>query len=237
MKRCLVFLMSIIIVSGVNPISAFGCKNNERVILKHNRSFASQVNKKYRVYVIKDEFDLGNRIVSLPKGSTLVFEGGSLKGNGTIVGNKTTIHSSEPNIIQGLTIEGTWLNRRVNVSWFSDNSQRAIENSIAVGDSVIIDKNICFTDNLETSKSFLTIISNHNKITEGVYSWTFQNVQNIKCEGIDFYGTKDYVQHSTATSLEFNIGKNIVVSDCSLDGCFFYGFWFVSSSSCASEDA
>ena len=195
-------------------------------MLKNDCSFASQVKKKNTVYEIRDVLELGSGTVTIPKGCTLSFKGGKLKGKGMIAGNNTTIVSSESNIIQGLSMIGRWQNSHANVSWFSDSTQQALSNAIAISDSVIVDKDLTFTNVLETSKSGLTIVSNHKKITEGIHGWRLRNVKDVKIEGIDFFGTPKYIKGSTATALSIRNGNNVVVTDCSLDGCYFYGFVF-----------
>lgn len=207
---------------------AYGCGKGKTIVLNPDHSFSKQVKKKNTVYEIRDLFELGPEIVEIPKGCTLSFNGGALKGKGMLIGNNTTIVSSVSNILQGLSIRGTWKNRHVNVSWFLDNSQVALENAIAMSDSVIIDKDLTFTANLETVKSGLRICSEHKKLKQGIYGWKIQNVKDVKISGLEFYGTEKYIQGSTATALSIINGEYVTVEDCSMDGCYFYGFVFNS---------
>lgn len=220
-----IFILSLVLaIAGVGESCTYGCEKARTKVLKPGLSFASQVKKKNTIYEIRDEYELGDGIVKIPKGCTLSFKGGRLTGKGILVGNKTTIVSSDSNIFQGLSVMGSWKNGHANVSWFADNNQLALVNAIAVSDSVIVDKDLIFTANLETNKSALTICSDYKRLNQGVYGWKMQNVHDVKITGLDFYGTEKYVHGSTATALSISNGINVSVEDCSLDGCYFYGF-------------
>lgn len=75
------------------------------VILRKNKSFAEQVTKENTIYEIRYKFDLNGADITIPEGSVLKFEGGSLinvghlylKKTSQIIGNGATITSSTPN--------------------------------------------------------------------------------------------------------------------------------------------
>lgn len=58
------------------------------VILRKNKTFASQVNKTNTIYEVKYDFDLDGAEVTIPANCVLQFTGGSIS-NGTLVGNDT----------------------------------------------------------------------------------------------------------------------------------------------------
>lgn len=67
---------------------------NHRVLVVKNQLLSKQLNKENTTYIIQDDFNLkeegGDGIISIPKGSTLQFEGGCLR-NGTVLFNKTYV--------------------------------------------------------------------------------------------------------------------------------------------------
>lgn len=69
-------------------------------------------------YVITADEDLQGRFIQLEKGSTLVFQGGTLR-NGVLVGNDTRLSvSGHDAVMGGVILEGTWCGP-VEDRWFS----------------------------------------------------------------------------------------------------------------------
>lgn len=87
------------------------------VTLSESRSFAAQVKAEDTIYVVKYDFDLEGESVTLPKGCTLEFKGGSLK-NGVLVGQDSVIHADR-RIFHGVSVRGTW-SCVGNAGWFAD---------------------------------------------------------------------------------------------------------------------
>lgn len=69
------------------------------------------------IYHIQYDYDLNGQTITLPAGSTLSFEGGSLS-NGKINGNNSLI-TGDPCIYEDMTFGGTWENTETNSEWFA----------------------------------------------------------------------------------------------------------------------
>lgn len=76
------------------------------------------INKPNTVYVVRYDFCLGGATITLPKNSTLKFEGGSID-NGTIVGSNTKIKAGIEKIFNNITINGTWNCSEIYDDWFT----------------------------------------------------------------------------------------------------------------------
>ena len=76
------------------------------------------INKPNTVYVVRYDFCLGGATITLPKNSTLKFEGGSID-NGTIVGSNTKIKAGIEKIFDNITINGTWNCSEIYDDWFT----------------------------------------------------------------------------------------------------------------------
>lgn len=69
-------------------------------------------------YIIKFDYDLGGDTINVPKNSSLVFKGGSLK-NGTLVGQNTTIiNESNRPLFKNITFCGNFFQRTIYSDWF-----------------------------------------------------------------------------------------------------------------------
>lgn len=75
------------------------------VILRKNKTFASQVNKTNTIYEVKYDFDLDGAEVTIPAGCTLKFDGGKLT-NGVVIGNSTIVEAT-PYVVFSSTLELT----------------------------------------------------------------------------------------------------------------------------------
>lgn len=100
------------------------------VVLDKDKTFAEQVTQEDTIYEIRHEFDLGGvtNPDSLPAGCVLKFEGGSLK-NGTLNGNASLITGSEYNILDGVYLNGTWINAECNLKWWGCSPTSGVDNS------------------------------------------------------------------------------------------------------------
>lgn len=92
----------------------------------------SMINQQNTVYEIRYDYDLNNQEITIPEGSTLKFEGGSLN-NGTINCNNTIIKGDAYQIFSNITITGSHSDEAY-VEWFYsplDNSyNKAFKNAL-----------------------------------------------------------------------------------------------------------
>lgn len=78
-------------------------------------------------YIIQYDYDLNGETITVPEGSMLDFQGGSIS-NGTINGNCTVVHSDSRIFGPDVTLTGSWSGNALSVRWFG-----------AVGDGVTDD--------------------------------------------------------------------------------------------------
>lgn len=96
-------------------------------ILRKNSTFASQLTAANTIYEIRYDYDLDGQTVTIPANCVLKFNGGKL-GNGTLVGQNTTIDADIVPIFDGLSFSGTWVTSQIYPQWFG-----------AIGDGVTND--------------------------------------------------------------------------------------------------
>lgn len=101
-------------------------------VLSPNLSFAEQVNSANTIYEIKDSFDLDGGSVTIPAGSTLKFNGGSLR-NGTINFDGTLIDAEKYHIFHdNLSFSGE-LKSSLKVEWFgAKGGTKAVDGSTLI---------------------------------------------------------------------------------------------------------
>lgn len=190
----------------------------------------SRVPNTNTIFVIRYDYVLAENI-TIPDGCVLEFEGGSISGAYTITGNGTYIEGTK-DIFNDVIIAGTWKNKEVSISWFSNNTDLALTNAINIGKIINVDKDIALSQNIAISKSGITIRSEHKTITNGVYSIGFSQIRDVNIEGVNFLGTIDNTA-TQANILGFSEVTNCHVKDCVVDGAFYYGILFIQSTQCS----
>ena len=116
----------------------------------------ANINKPNTIYVIRYDFCLGGDTITLPKNSTLKFEGGSID-NGTIVGNNSSIVSDVDKVILGkdLIIEGTWNIEHIYDRWFAfDSSTDFLSNQIITNILALSNDNVYNTIHFDADRTY-----------------------------------------------------------------------------------
>jgi hypothetical protein len=116
----------------------------------------ANINKPNTVYVVRYDFCLGGATITLPKNSTLKFEGGSID-NGTIVGNNSCIISDIDKTILGkdLVIEGTWNIEHIYDKWFAfDSSADFLSNQIITNILALSNDNVYNTIHFDADRTY-----------------------------------------------------------------------------------
>lgn len=114
------------------------------------------INKPNTVYVVRYDFCLDGATITLPKNSTLKFEGGSIN-NGTIVGNNSCIISDIDKTILGkdLVIEGTWNIEHIYDKWFAfDSSADFLSNQIITNILALSNDNVYNTIHFDADRTY-----------------------------------------------------------------------------------
>ena len=111
MNRYLVavcLFMTLILPSCGIPAN-IGMLTSQTVELSRNKGIEQQVVLPNCVYVVVDDFDLHERVVTLPTGCSLFFAGGCLR-NGTLVGKDTyvVVRQSSP-VFSEVMLKGTFV--------------------------------------------------------------------------------------------------------------------------------
>lgn len=116
----------------------------------------ANINKPNTVYVVRYDFCLDGATITLPKNSTLKFEGGSID-NGTIVGNNSCIISDIDKTILGkdLVIEGTWNIEHIYDKWFAfDSSADFLSNQIITNILALSNDNVYNTIHFDADRTY-----------------------------------------------------------------------------------
>lgn len=114
------------------------------------------INKPNTIYIIRYDFCLGGATITLPKNSTLKFEGGSID-NGTIIGNNSSIISDIDKTILGkdLIIEGTWNIEHIYDRWFAfDSSTDFLSNQIITNILALSNDNVYNTIHFDADRTY-----------------------------------------------------------------------------------
>lgn len=114
------------------------------------------INKPNTIYIIRYDFCLGGATITLPKNSTLKFEGGSID-NGTIIGNNSSIISDIDKTILGkdLIIEGTWNIEHIYDGWFAfDSSTDFLSNQIITNILALSNDNVHNTIHFDADRTY-----------------------------------------------------------------------------------
>lgn len=114
------------------------------------------INKPNTVYIVRYDFCLGGATITLPKNSTLKFEGGSID-NGTIVGNNSSIVSDVDKTILGkdLVIKGTWNIEHIYDKWFAfDSSSDFLSNQIITNILALSNDNVYNTIHFDADRTY-----------------------------------------------------------------------------------
>ena len=91
------------------------CDKSDIILLKYGVPVVEQCVKSNTVYEIRDGFDLGGKVITIPSNSCLIFNGGSFS-NGSIVFQNTTV-SSNSICFNNITSFAGSVNDTFNLDW------------------------------------------------------------------------------------------------------------------------
>ena len=135
-------------------------------VLTKDIPFSKQLTFANTIYIIKDNFDLGGgqgeKAVTIPDNCVLRFEGGSLS-NGTVSFN----HSRLEGIIRlDVNCTGSIVNKRGEISWFTDNSVNSNNLSWLLNNcyETDIDKDITLDTPINVGSRKIEVYSSNNSV-------------------------------------------------------------------------
>ena len=113
-------------------VLVFCCTTNvyckKKVVLRKTMSVQSQLQRKNVTYVVRFDFDLKGTMISIPQGCKLCFQGGKFI-NGTIRGNGTSISAKKEMIFGQVTLDGSWINKKVFSEWLDFVEGEKVDNA------------------------------------------------------------------------------------------------------------
>lgn len=113
----------------------------------------SMVSKENTIYILQYDYNLNKQTLSVPSGSVLLFEGGSIS-NGTIVGNSTKIEAPSISIFdKTMVLSGSWKVQEVYPEWFGAKGDNSTDSTTAIQKAI----------------DFAELISSNVKISSGEY--------------------------------------------------------------------
>ncbi|MEE1347646.1 MAG: hypothetical protein U0K36_07175, partial [Bacteroidales bacterium] len=222
------------------------------VILRKNKSFASQVTQSNTIYEIRYDIDLGGAAHEIPDNCVLRFAGGSLS-NGNLVFNKTHLDGNVK--IDNILPSGSIANYEVRASWFGVSSQKddnhaVLQSLVNMVDCLIIEDIYKISKSLTISrkvslrglrdKEHVYAISEGSascgiKITSNAHCIILDDNAKIEVRALALLGNKDlYVANDTHEDVMMagiyqNYKGAISVFDRSSIMGFTYGIYSVGA--------
>lgn len=191
--------------------------NKSYIILDKDIPFIEQVTVENSLYVIKDDFSLAGGSHMIPKGCTLVFEGGCID-DGVLIGNGTKLIASLMEVFKSkLRLDGDWEVDAFIPEWFgsgvseNDDDTNAIRKALEYGAG----RKVIFSSGETYSISdYLPVRSN----TEIIINGTIKVCSTVKHGGMfelfdrmtshpGYSGIHDVIIHGTGT---FDANANIL---------------------------
>lgn len=198
-----------IIAKGIDNIEERTATNNSMgyKILKKNKSFAEQVIEENTIYEIRYDFTLTGD-VTIPANCVLQFEGGSISGEYTIIGNNTDIEAGLVKIFNiDVILSGVWNIVESYPEWFG-----------AVGNGINDD-----TQSTQKALDFASIAKGKLKFNNKKYCINSINI----CHPIEIKGTNNKNGYGIYDNNE-NFNTTIIPTSITLP-CFNLNFEQVTS--------
>lgn len=173
------------------------------------------------IYLIKYNFDFGNKTITLPENSILCFEGGSFS-NVTLKGSNTTIQAQKYEIFKNVTLTGTWDTADFYVEWFGAKGDGVNDDTTSIQKAldVVLSVTLPFHTTVRLSKTYriTDTLNIHAETTlKGNFIGSYMNYAKTqyKCIVADFSDTKKWIVQSSNlknSAYNANLGKNPVDS-------------------------
>lgn len=181
------------------------------VILRKNKTLASQLTRANTIYEVRYGFDLSGASVTIPSGCVLKFVGGMLV-NGTVTGTNTKIDAPFVRIFSdNLSLAGTWALDKFPVSWYGGEV-----NDSSVDISAVISKIL---------EQFVTIFPGRN--ASGGHPYGGAKITLL--EGAYYAKTPIVIYDYSPTSNGEGLNPMDGTSACEIEGSSKYGTYIHNS--------
>lgn len=187
--------------SDVSPYNGMGRVALEKR-LSNNKSqpvlIQNDFSQRNTVYIVKYDFVLGENI-TMPEGSILEFQGGSINGKKKITGNRTGINAGLLRIFgKDVILAGSWNVTEVYPEWFGVVDDGIADDGIAITKAIAMGKTVVLSNHYQV-KSTITIESpidivgrNHGTIVySGDSNCLVINGPRIRLSDFDLLGAAD----------------------------------------------
>lgn len=203
-------LRGVDILDRVNPADTSGMGY---LVLDKTKTFAEQVTATNTIYEIRDNFTLGN-LVSLPAGSRLVFNGGSLSLNGT------TIKEASIDALVGGMIP--------NAQAFADYNAERFVALVNAGFSVVVNNDFYIGAATSTISHDVKVSGKGGFIkSSSAKSFDISAAISLHIKGISL--SADYAPGLTTFSILFQVptatrivNEMVLIEDCNIDNVRVY---------------
>lgn len=154
--------------------------------------FSKFLSAKNTKYIIKNDINLGGKVVKIGEGCKIEFKGGSLC-NGTLVGNNTALETTKRNVFHNCSIRGTWITKCAYSSMFDENLEAMLllHNMSNLSPVIKLSANRRYDINVQGDELVIESI-----IAEGVEKPTlYFHTKNPNILGIKFIGEDVFIRN------------------------------------------
>ena len=236
-----IYLFFVVILLSVSVQGKVNTSNSpKRIEITNDKPINGQVIYADTYYVIKDVIDLKGASVSVPRGSTLKFEGGEM-ANGKVIGNDTYIDASPIAVFsENILLEGTFLASEAYPEWFADKDDAVkIRRSVELFDNVKLTAKHYVLESVDENGYGVTIPSGHilrgNRKANNTMAddQVLKMKRGIKYKAVVALSTSSVIENLTiwgegvegtagvATATGFQ--SRLTISNVGVSGCY-YGF-------------
>lgn len=203
----------------------------------------AMLSKANTIYEIRYDFDLNGETIEMKEGCTLKFNGGSL-GNGTIIGNETSIDAKCTIFTKNILIRGNWKLNEISTSLFKDIDNNTVHNMSFLASGNHVKTVIIEGDNIEcniVSDYLFKVKSNTHIYIKGTVSYgnqasdardmfAIESASNVIIEGGHLKGNIEYSNDGeTSNGISVWDSTNVLLKNISVEKFTRDGIYILSN--------
>lgn len=113
-------------------------KNNVKtVIVSSSKPIERQLVTENTIYEIRNTINLEGKTIFVPPHCEIIFKRGGVISNGTVVGDKTLIIGQLTGVLDGVSIQGSFINKKISSGIFKHHPQLSSLINLVGGDGII----------------------------------------------------------------------------------------------------